>query len=324
MNRFGDQSGNCRRFLLNTAGLLAVAVTAAFGLANAAASQAQPQAQDTPAFGPEFKYDVASIKPDKSDSSWVGFRARPAADEFIVKNVTLRGLFGMAYRRDNGKTPFRPEQILGTPNWFDSEKYDVDAKMDSAVAAEMEKLSPDQRTLARQHMLQVLLAERFNLTVHLETKELPVYNLVLAKNGPKLKEAKPGDTYPDGIKFADGSKGGANFIDMRPTSTGGMTIIGQGVPVEKLVGLLSPQLGRTVLDKTGLTGKYDFTLQFAPNDSQMQADAADGQAALGASDPSGSPFLFTAIQQQLGLKLESSKGPVEIIVIDHVEKPSEN
>jgi uncharacterized protein (TIGR03435 family) len=170
-------------------------------------------------------------------------------------------------------------------------------------------------------MLQALLADRFKLSIHRETKELPVYALVAAKNGPKLQEAKADATYPNGIKGPDGvARGGMMRI-------GGGEVTGQGLPIANLTRMLSQQLGRTVIDKTGLTGKYDFTLQWTPDESQgPMFKGADGAPPGGNPAPpeSSGPSLFTAIQEQLGLKLESQKGPVEIIVIDHVEKPSQN
>jgi uncharacterized protein (TIGR03435 family) len=147
--------------------------------------------------------------------------------------------------------------------------------------------------------------------------------LVVAKGGPKLHEAKPGDTYPNGLKGFNGQGGGPGMMLMRPGQ-----LTGQGIPLSSLTRLLSQQLGSTVQDKTGLTGKYDFTLQWTPdrNASPMPGAPEPGQqgpAAAASTDASG-PSIFTAVQEQLGLKLESQKGPVEVLVIDHVETPSEN
>jgi uncharacterized protein (TIGR03435 family) len=194
-------------------------------------------------------------------------------------------------------------RISGGPNWLHSERYDVDAKIDSSVVDELKKLSPDQRTLALQHMLRVLLADRCNLTIHRESKDLPIYTLVIAKSGTKLHEANPGET---------GS-----------SSYAGQSIIGHARPLSSLARMLSVSLGRPVLDKTGLPGTYDFKLVWAPDDSQTQAFSAsapnDRPAPQTDSNPSS---IFTAIQEQLGLKLVSGKGPIEIVVIDHVERPS--
>ena len=159
-----------------------------------------------------------------------------------------------------------------------------------------------------------------------ETKELPVYALVVAKDGPKLHEAKPGDTYPNGIKGPDGT---------RDTPGTGLMRMGRG-PANRSRGshgvpwciMLSEQLGRTVLDQTGLKGNYDFTLQWTPDQSQaaMPMGPEGGKPGADNAPPpeSSGPSIFTAIQEQLGLKLESTKGPVEFLVIDHIERPSEN
>jgi uncharacterized protein (TIGR03435 family) len=206
-------------------------------------------------------------------------------------------------------------QIAGAPDWLNSEKFDIEAKLDSSATDELHKLGYDQFMLESQRILQGLLADRFKLALHRETKELPVYALVFARGGPKLQDANPDDTYPNGIKDMNG-KGHGNVIRM-----GRGQIIGQGIPISNLVRMLAQQLGRIVVDKTGLTGKYDFSLQWSPD---------TGQGPMGHSVTDNTPppdsdlSLFTAIQEQLGLKLESQKGSVEILVIDHVEEPSEN
>jgi uncharacterized protein (TIGR03435 family) len=169
-------------------------------------------------------------------------------------------------------------------------------------------------------MLQPALAERFKLKVHSETKQLPVYELIVAKGGAKLKEATAGDTYANGIKGPDGvGRGG-----MMRSGPGQLTA--QAVPMTSLANLLSQQLHRTVLDKTGLTAKYDLELNWTPDqgsDPMFKGPEGSPQRADAAPDSSG-PSIFTALQEQLGLKLQSANGPVETLVIDHVEMPSEN
>lgn len=236
-------------------------------------------------------------------------------DGLEATNVTLGMLIPAAYGIER-------HQMAGGPGWLESDHYDVNAKMDSATADALRKLSKEEAILARQHMLQALLADRVKLAIHRETKELPIYALVIAKNGPKLKEAKPGDTYPNGIKRPDGIAR-AGLMRMR-----GGDFVAQGLAMSTVVRLLSQRLGRPVVDKTSLPGLYDFTLKWTPDESEgaMFKGTEGGQPGAGATAPpeSSGPSLFTAIQEQLGLKLESQKGPVEILVIDHVEKPSEN
>ncbi len=301
--------GLSRKLLLGAAGFVAVVVPIVFGLLHATPSRAQPQA--TAATSPV--YDVASIKPNKSGTNMVRLMFTP--DGLSATNGTLQMLINAAYSVENN-------QISGAPNWLNSEKYDIEAKMDTSTADELRKLGEDERRVERQRMLQALLADRFKLTIHRETKELPIYALVVAKDGAKFQEAKPGDTYPNGIKGPDGHAGAGMMFMGRE----GLTA--QGLPIADLVRHLSRQLGRTVVDKTGLTGKYDFTLKWAPDERQAPMfkgteGSQPGTGGTSAPESSG-PSIFTAIQEQLGLKLESEKGPVDILVIDHVERPSEN
>jgi bla regulator protein BlaR1 len=261
----------------------------------------------------EPRYEVASIKPNKSTGDMISLMGRP--DGFTGTNITLQMLIRNAYEVEDN-------QISGGPSWIESEKYDIEAKMDGAVADELRKLGEDQSMLERQRMLQALLADRFKLSIHFEAKEGPAYALVIAKNGPKLQEAKPGESYANGIKGFDGLPIGPRKTRM---ASGELTV--QALPMVTVARLLSMHLGRTVLDKTGLMGSYDFTLLWTPEEgetavfngpkySQVRADSTR-------PDSSG-PSIFAAIQEQLGLKLESQKGPVKFLVIDHVERPSDN
>jgi uncharacterized protein (TIGR03435 family) len=301
-----------REPLLITAGLAALALPILSGIVNATQSQAESQAQNTPAAA--LVYDVASIKPNKSADDRTKLIYSP--DGLTGTNVTVQMLVRLGYGiQDN--------QISGAPTWFNSETYNIDAKMDSSVAHEMREMSEDQRKFARQRMLEALLAERFKLTAHRETKDLPVYALVIAKNGPKLLKAKPGDAYADGFKGIDGLPAGPHNMVLR----GRGEFKAQAQPISALARALSHALGRPVLDKTGLTGEYDIALQWAPeSQATMFRGAEDSQQSTGSkpSADSSGPSIFTAIQEQLGLKLELQKGSGEVLVIDHVEKPSEN
>jgi bla regulator protein BlaR1 len=300
-----------KKLLFVGAGLLTVAAPILFGLQNTTPGSAAPKANNTAA--DTHGFEVASIKPNKSGSDMVRIMIRP--DGLSAMGATLQMLIQSAY----GIQDF---QVLGGPKWADSDKYDIEAKMDSPQVEKLQALSPDQRWLETRHMLQALLANRFQLVLHPETKELPGYALVIAKNGSKLHDARPGDTYPNGLKGPDGHSGEGLML-----GNGGL-LTGQGVPVASLVQTLSRQLGRTILDETGLTGKYDFTLQWAPDEraGPMSAAAQGGGSRSDDAPPpdSSAPSIFTAIQEQLGLRLESRKVPVEILVIDHVQAPSEN
>jgi uncharacterized protein (TIGR03435 family) len=289
-----------------------------------------------------YEYEVASIKPSKTDSANGVFRfaMRYTDDGLSVENFPLMLLVQQAY--GVGK-----DRISGAPDWLNAERFDIEAKMDGAAADELKKLSPEDLRNTRRLMLQALLADRFKLTLHQETKELPVYNLVIAKGGPKLQESKPDEATNKGDKAKDGAPDGkrTGVSPSGPTSVGvgiglagggsaaggkniavgpgggasvsfggrggNRTMSGRAVTMEGLTGTLSNVTGRPVVDKTGLSGKYDYRLEYAPEDNSVDAD------------PTG-PSIFTAVQEQLGLKLESAKGPVGIFVIDHVERPSGN
>ena len=296
-----------RRILSIIPGAVALAVPLAFGLVYATPNRGETQREDTAAKLPA--YDVAAIKPDKSG---MGPRILFSADRLTATRVTLKFLIKMAYGVED-------DQILGASNWLNSETYDIEAKVDSSEVSEVSKLSDNQRMV----MFQRLLADRFKLALHRETKELPVYALVIAKNGPKLQEAKPGDTYPNGIKGPDGKPAG--HAGMMMWGRGRLT--GQGIPIASLVPPLSQQLSRTVQDRTGLTGKYDIELHWTPDDAADPMTGPQGDRPTsenGNSAESPEPSFFTAIQEQLGLKLDSRKAPVEVLVIDHAEMPSAN
>jgi bla regulator protein BlaR1 len=253
--------------------------------------------------GPSF--EVASIKPTKSGDDKTSILFPPSG--FTATSVTLQMLIRAAYGVEDSR-------ISGAPSWLNSEYYDVDARVDSSGADEVRKPSEDQLKVERQRLLQTLLADRFKLTVHREAKVLPNYALVIAENGPKLQEAKPGDTYGDGLKGVDGLPAGPHFMDLRR----GGEFKAQAEPVALLARILSRVLGSSVLDKTGLTGDYDFKLKWTPD-----ASLAPSYKGTNSSESSG-PSIFTALQEQLGLKLVTEQGPVEVLVIDHAEQPSGN
>jgi bla regulator protein BlaR1 len=191
--------------------------------------------------------------------------------------------------------------ILGLPGWTQSERYDIQAKVDNDDVAKWKALSLPEKRLA----LQPLLVTRFNLQFHHETRERPTYSLVVAKNGPKLRKAQHVETNPTGT----GSPDRTGDRDESTVTPG--KIVLKGSSLSLLASLLSSQgLSHTVVDKTGLTELYDITLRWSPED-------------VGSSDAS-LPSLFTALQEQLGLKLEYNKNPIDVIVIDHIERPSAN
>jgi len=214
-------------------------------------------------------------------------------DKFLATNLTLRGLIRAAY-------DVQSSQIAGGPDWLDSEKFDVNATISSSLMDKLSKLSLEEASRERLSMLQNLLADRFKLALHRETRDLPGYALVVAPGGPELQVSKPGDTYPNGMKDGNGRPFGAGMVVAPEPGK----LIGQEVPVGVLVHEPSQQyLGRPVVDKTGLTAKYDFTLQWSPHTS-----------------PGADPPILASIHDQLGLTLQLQSNPVEVLVIDHAEQ----
>ncbi len=286
-------------FVLLAASLLALA-------ARAQSASPAPQSTDATAKAPAF--DVISIRPNKDNAQMSGngtFRMRTVSrttpDGFSASNVTLKTLLTSAYG-------VKYDRISGGPGWTDSDHFDIEAKVVAADGATPHPLTREQSNL----MLRSLLADRFKLVVHNETKELPIYELVIAKGGSKLQEAKPGDSNPNGTKGPDAvARAGMIVMNMRPGQ-----LKDPAMQLAALISWLSGQLGRPVVDKTGLTGKYDINLHWTPDPGPGSDDATS-------TDSSG-PSIFTAVQEQLGLKLVSTKGPVVTLVIDHVEPPTAN
>ena len=296
------------------------ALLAVFGIASAVGpvlvslvNDPQISAQSTHASdAPLPSFEVASIKLNHSGDRRGGLGLPPG--RFTATNAKTKLLIAFAYH-------VQDFQVSEGPSWVDSERYDIDAKEEDGLAARAEKLPPDQRADQVRLMLRSLLAERFKLKVSHATKELPVYALAVAKNGPKLHEQKPGDNYANGIQGANGPSMGPHTLGMRP---GRLT--GQGISMAELIMILSQQLGRIVLDQTGLRGNYDFTLQWTldQTSSAIAPEPDGGKPAADTTSESSGPSIFTAIQEELGLKLEPTKGPVNVLVIDHIERPSEN
>jgi len=256
-------------------------------------------------------FEVASIKPSGSDDRRVSIMMQPGGG-LRTTGSTLKMLLTMAY-------DVREFQISGGPAWINTDRYDIVAKAERSAGAEIprddpRKMTEEQRKTVGDQMrerLRALLADRFQLTLHRETKEQSVYALVVAKSGSKLQESEKEGTGPRGPMMRMGRG----------------ELSGQGVQLDMLARTLSSQLGRTVIDRTGLKGNFDFKLTWTPDPGQSATPLGGGPPpgvdAPPPPDPNG-PSVFTALQEQLGLRLESQKGPVEMLVIDRVEKPSEN
>jgi uncharacterized protein (TIGR03435 family) len=250
-------------------------------------------------------YDAVSIKPHKDDGSgMMRIMINMGADRFAGTNVSLKMMLRQAYNLTT------EDQIVGLTGAMDSAHFDVEAKMDAETVEAQKKLSKDDRNEQQRLMMQAMLADRFKLKVHHETRELSMYDLVIAKGGFKLKDADPNATYENGIKGPDGKA----HPGMMRMGMGDLTA--QAVAIPGLANFLAQQLHKQVHDKTGLTGKYDIELKWQPDEMPAESHEATGGEVR--------PSLFTALQEQLGLKLDAVKGPVDTIVVDHVELPSEN
>ncbi len=251
------------------------------GLALCAMLCAVAVAQTAPASPPgAWAFDVASIRPGTPERRTRVFR-HPDDTEWVAQNVTLSAILQAAFGVSESR-------VLGVPGHMLTARFDVQAKGDADTDARFRRLTPDQRRLAKQTMLQALLAERCQLVVHREMRELPVYALEVAKGGPKL--------HPSDEETAQ-AWSWWNHINVE----GGNTM-------ERFAEELTRVAGRPVLDRTGLPGHYTLEFEWSDDDD----------------DDADVPTLFTAIRQQLGLKLEPQKAMVEVVVVDHLELPSAN
>lgn len=208
----------------------------------------------------------------------------PTAVGYRGVNITVPMLIQYAYNLT------LPDQISRLPGWTLDTRFDIEAKMDEETLAEFRELPREQQREQRRLMLQAVLADRLRLKVHHEDKEQPIYELVVAKGGCKFKEAPVGEA--------------------QQMMTGSGRIVLQAMPVVNVADNLSGEIGRIVIDKTRLAGNYDLTLKWTPDEGRT----ADDQGLS----------VYTALEEQLGLKLVPTKGPVDTISVDHIERPTEN
>jgi len=249
----------------------------------------------SPSVRPPFDaFEVATIKPADPD-----FRGRyirmQSTNRFQARNHSLKTLIQAAYN-------LTPRAVSGGPAWVETDKYEIVAETPGNVRPSLDE---------QMAMLRRLLADRFKLTFHREEKEFSIYALTVAKNGPKLNESKVlPDALPEGpppLVFS--------------LSPDGASMAGRYATVSELASVLQrAALDRPVVDRTGLSGRYDFDLSFAPDDVQFEGAFAKTPVPT----DRGKHDLFAAIQEQLGLRLEATRGPIATLVIDHAEKPADN
>jgi uncharacterized protein (TIGR03435 family) len=292
-----------RKLLLWAAACLAIAMPIAYGLFTVTPTRAQSSVRSIP------KFTNVTIKPHPASNNglmmnkmmmkMVGVKADDNTG-YMATNVSLHTLVQHAYR-------IQETQLTGEPEWMKTDHYDINATLDPSAVEQMRGLNEKQRELIGQQMLQQLLADCFKLTLHQESRDLPAYELVAAEGGVKLQKA-----------------GDIGIIQMNVGE-----IISKGAPVSILTFQLSQRLGRTVVDKTGLTGNYEFRLRWTPDAEEQARLRAAGLppklAEAHSTTPTDSaPPLITAVQEQLGLKLLPETERVPVIVIDHAEQPPAN
>jgi len=277
-------------------------------------SVAPTAATSDPTMG--ISFDVVSIKPHKElyPKVW-GVTVPPDGDELTINYWTTEDIVQWAYHLVN---EWRDNQYDGAPKWFSTDRYDIHAKVAGSDVEAWRKLDKE----ARRYVLRKVLADHFQLACHFAVVEnQPVYNLVVAKGGLKIQEAKPGEVSP--WKFHDGDpntpySGPGISVRPSPDRPRDLIYVFQRLDMTSLVnsGIFLGLVDHPVIDKTGLTGVYNYSLDFSRK--PLSADTkTDGEAA----EPD-SPDIFTALQKQAGLKLEAARGPVRHLVIDHIEKPS--
>jgi bla regulator protein blaR1 len=293
----------CARFAIAAICTIAVATPLVAGLIGGI----RVSAQLLQANGPRPSFEVATIKPNNDPHA--GTRVQMAPDHFSATHVSLRDLVKFAYAAGTDK------QIDGGPAWINTEYFDILAKDSDAEISAFHNLDFDHRTAMSRLTIQSLLQDRFQLKAHIETRELPVYALVIAKGGIKMKEVQEELRPPGGH-----APPGPHLPYLRPTGENQYTATAW--PMKLFPEFLSHyfyEVGdRPVVDETGLKGNYDWVLSGVA----MRAPAPG--AANGTAAHEATVSLFAALPEQLGLKLESQKAPVEVLVIDHVEQPSPN
>jgi uncharacterized protein (TIGR03435 family) len=261
---------------------------------------AQAPILEEPNYTPTLTFDVATIRPaPPPDATFhVSVSSPPHSSRFEATNLPIKALIQIAYGFD--------APVVGAPDWVANTFYTIQARSDEAADARLAQLTPNEVRLEKRNAIRVLLAERFGLKTHLETRNSSIFNLVVDKGGVKM-QLVPAPPPP-----ADGEA-------PRPTppadvqahgSQHGLEFIGSNASMRAISGALSAMVEAPVVDKTGLTGIYNYTLQFGRDWS--------------ANDPDSWPSIFTAVQEQLGLKLDAAHESVPNLVIDHITKPTEN
>ena len=277
----------------------------AVGLCTGVGVRAQTPITEEPDYKPTLTFDVATIRqaPPPDANFHVSVSSPPHSSRFEATNLPIKALLQIAYGYD--------APVVGAPDWVGNTFYMIMARSDDATDARLAKLTDNEVRLEKRNAIRVLLAERLGLKTHLETRNSAIYNLVLAKGGVKMQAVPVVPAAADGAgpgTTAPGPPPPANV--QAHGSRHGLEFVGTNAPMRAICGALSSMVEAPVVDKTGLTGTYNYTLDFGREWSER--------------DPDSWPSIFTAVQEQLGLKLESVHEDVPNLVIDHITKPTEN
>ena len=282
------------RILQRSIGLFAALLVFHCGLC----LHAQAPIVEEPNYTPTLTFDVATIRPaPPPDANFhVSVSSPPHSSRFEATNLPIKALLQIAYGFD--------APVVGAPDWVANTFYTIQARSDEAADARLARLTNNEVRLEKRNAIRMLLAERFGLKTHLETRNTSIYNLVVAKGGVKMQAVPPppadGDAPPPPPPSdvqAHGSQHGLEFD-------------GSNASMRAIASALSSMVEAPVVDQTGLTGAYNYTLQFGRDWSEH--------------DPDSWPSIFTAVQEQLGLKLEAVHESVPNLVVDHITKPTEN
>jgi len=263
-------------------------------------THAQAPIVEEPNYTPTLTFDIASIRqaPPPDANFHVSVSSPPHSSRFEATNLPIKALLQIAYGFD--------APVVGAPDWATNTFYNIQARSDEAADARLAKITDNEVRLEKRNAIRVLLADRLGLKTHLETRNSSIYNVVVDKGGVKLTPVPAPPPPADGA--APPPPPPANV--QAHGSQHGLEFVGSNAPMRAISGALSSMVEAPVVDKTGLTGTYNYTLQFGREWS--------------ASDPDSWPSIFTAVQEQLGLKLEAVHESVPNLVVDHITKPTEN
>ena len=302
----GRELGASKKLVLAAMAVAVLCAPVAIGALTAPLIHAQNAPANTP------RFEVASIKACKDPSNGPSEHSSPG--RLATDCHELLNLIGNAYTSfadGHFNMAAEPTPITGGPSWLPSAGYDINAKAEGNASVEM-MLGP---------MMQRLLEDRFHLKIHRETREGPVYLLTVARGGPKLQAFKEGSCTPWSNPPPPLQPGTTRYCGILISALTS-SAEGLGATVDEFSKTLRLLLDRPVIDKTGVTGRFDIRVKFAREGTELAGIALRGPDR--AADPNGPPSIFVAIQEQLGLKLEAGKGPVDTLVVDSIERPSEN